>query len=78
MGLTVDLPAGTFDGCVEVLDTNALHCDEEGDVKVYCPGIGLAVDQDAELVEYSIGSDDDDSDDDSGDDDRWHRDRRRR
>jgi hypothetical protein len=78
MGLTVDLPAGTFDGCVEVLDTNALHCDEEGDVKVYCPGIGLAVDQDAELAEYSIGSDDDDSDDDSGDDDRWHRDRRRR
>jgi len=51
MGVTMETEAGTFTDCVEVLDTNALEPDEEGDRKVYCPGIGLTADEDAELVE---------------------------
>lgn len=53
MGLTVVTPAGTFHNCVEVVDTNPAEgvCDvEDGDVKIYCPGIGLVMDEDLELV----------------------------
>jgi hypothetical protein len=55
MGLTVEVPADTFEGCVEVLDTNALEPGSEGDVKIYCPGVGIVVDGDAELVEFEDG-----------------------
>jgi hypothetical protein len=55
MGLEVEVPAGTFTDCVEVLDTNPLEPESEGDTKIYCPGIGLAIDEDAELVEYEFG-----------------------
>jgi hypothetical protein len=54
MGLTVETDAGTFDDCVEVVDTNPAEgvCDlEEGDVKIYCPGVGIVQDEDLELVE---------------------------
>jgi hypothetical protein len=51
MGLTVETEAGTFHNCVEVLDTNALEPDAEGDVKQYCPGVGLVRDEDLLLVE---------------------------
>ena len=51
MGITMETDAGTFTDCVEVLDTNALEPEEEGNRKVYCPGIGLTADEDAELVE---------------------------
>ncbi len=64
MGLQAAVPAGVFDGCVEVLDTNALDCDGEGDVKTYCPGIGLVIDEDAQLTELEIGDDEDEDDDD--------------
>jgi hypothetical protein len=47
---------------VEVLDTNPLDgaCGEidpetgeiDGDIKVYCPGVGLVMDEELELVEY--------------------------
>ncbi len=56
MSLTAETEAGTFHGCVMVLDTNALHPEDEGDEKVYCPGVGLVRDADAELVEYGFGS----------------------
>jgi hypothetical protein len=56
MGLTVEVPAGRFQGCVEVLDTNALEPREPGDVKIYCPGVGLVVDEEAELVEFEAGT----------------------
>jgi hypothetical protein len=54
MGLTVETDAGTFDDCVKVVDTNPAEgvCDlEEGDVKIYCPGVGTVQDEDLELVE---------------------------
>jgi hypothetical protein len=52
MGLDVVTPAGTFSRCVGVMDTNALEPDAEGDPKVYCPGIGIVMDEDLALVEY--------------------------
>ncbi|MGH7857505.1 MAG: hypothetical protein ACREQY_09255 [Candidatus Binatia bacterium] len=51
MGLTVPTDAGTFRGCVEVLDTNALEPKAKGDRKVYCPGVGLTIDEVIELIE---------------------------
>ena len=58
MGLTVDTDAGTFHDCVLVVDTNPAEgiCDpDDGDEKVYCPGVGLVQDEELELV--SIGTD---------------------
>lgn len=54
MGQHIITPAGNFQNCVEVHESNPL--DEPpvcagGDVKNYCPGIGLVVDEDFELVE---------------------------
>jgi hypothetical protein len=54
MGVTMETDAGTFTDCVEVEDTNALEPDAEGDLKVYCPGIGLTADEDAELTEIEM------------------------
>ena len=54
MGLKVKTPAGMFHNCVEVVDTNPAEgvCGiEDGDVKIYCPGIGLVMDEDLELIE---------------------------
>ncbi len=61
MGLDVSVDAGDFTGCVEVVDTNPTEevCDvEEGDVKVYCPGIGLTIDEGVELTEFGFIGDD--------------------
>ncbi|HLF55832.1 MAG TPA: hypothetical protein VI942_03200 [Thermoanaerobaculia bacterium] len=52
MGITITTEAGTFKGCVEVQDTNALEPSEDPDQKIYCPNIGLVKDEEAELVEY--------------------------
>jgi hypothetical protein len=52
MGLTVTVPAGTFQGCVEVLDTDELSPRDPGDIKVYCPGVGIVADGPAQLVEF--------------------------
>ena len=54
MGLTVENPYGgdDYEDCVQVNDTNALE-DPKGkeiDEKIYCPGIGLVKDEDAELA----------------------------
>ncbi len=57
MGLHVEVPAGIFDNCVEITDTNSVEkiCNRNrGDTKVYCPGVGLTVDQDLGLVEINI------------------------
>lgn len=59
MGLDVTTEAGTFHDCVEVVDTNALNPESEGDVKVYCPGIGIVRDEDLELVEFESAQHDD-------------------
>jgi len=55
MGLAVETEAGNFENCVEVVDTNPAEgiCDtEDGDVKIYCPGVGLVMDEELELVCY--------------------------
>ena len=57
MGLTVETDAGTFNNCVLVVDTNPAEgiCDsDDGDPKMYCPGIGLVQDEDLKLVEYGF------------------------
>ncbi len=62
LGLSLDLPAGHFEDCVEVEETTEL---EPGSVstKIYCPGTGLVVDGDLELEEIA-GDEDEDEDDD--------------
>jgi hypothetical protein len=55
-GLEVETGAGDFRGCVEVTETTPLDPGAES-TKVYCPGVGLAVDGD--LVLDEISEDDD-------------------
>ncbi|MDY6954150.1 MAG: hypothetical protein SWE60_21805, partial [Thermodesulfobacteriota bacterium] len=51
MGLTVDTEAGTFYDCVRVEETSALDpCDFSE--KIYCPGVGLIVDDAFELTGF--------------------------
>jgi hypothetical protein len=59
MGLTLEVPAGTFEDCVEVTETTPL---EPGAVSVkhYCPGIGLVKDSVVELVEFRLDDEEDD------------------
>ena len=58
MGEDVEVPAGEWEDCVVVLDTNPVEepdggCSED-DQKTYCPGIGIVQDQDLELVDYGF------------------------
>ena len=53
MGLSVTTKAGTFDGCVRVRETTPLDPGAESE-KVYCPGVGLVVDDELELVDYGF------------------------
>lgn len=48
-GLEVEVPGGEFEGCVEIEETSPLEPGESSE-KVYCPGIGLVIDDDLELV----------------------------
>ena len=53
MGEDVEVPAGEWEDCVVVLDTNPAEAPEgclDEDEKTYCPGIGIVKDQDLELV----------------------------
>lgn len=52
MGLDIEVPAGEFEGCVEVEETTPIDPEEES-TKIYCPGIGLVVDDEVQLVELS-------------------------
>ena len=55
MGLRVKTSAGIFRSCVEVVDTNPAEeiCDkEDGDVKIYCPDVGLVMDEEIEVICY--------------------------
>lgn len=58
MGLDVTIPAGSFTDCVQVMESTPLEPDA-GSEKVYCPGVGLTVDDVLELVEYGFVDDDD-------------------
>jgi hypothetical protein len=59
MGLQVNTQAGTFDGCVKVLETTPLEPGAESE-KIYCPGVGLVVDDVVQLVESGSDSGEDD------------------
>ena len=54
MGLEVEVEAGIFPDCVVVLDTNAIEDPKgkNGDEKVYCPGVGIIMDEELELVSF--------------------------
>ena len=52
-GLTVNTQAGTFQDCVEVLETTLLERNSKS-TKRYCPGIGLVFDDGLELVDFSL------------------------
>lgn len=54
-GLTLTVPAGTFAHCVEVSETNPLSDEPSSpDLKRYCRGIGLVLDEVIELIEINI------------------------
>ena len=53
MGVTVTVPAGTFEDCVEVLETTPLEPKAKSP-KTYCPGIGLVDDNEVQLVSFAI------------------------
>ena len=59
MELEVTTEAGTFDQCVKVRETTPLEPGAES-VKIYCPGVGLVVDDVAELVEFGFNIVEDD------------------
>ena len=58
MGITVQTPAGTFEDCVEVVETTPLEPGSQS-VKRYCAELGLVVDNAAKLVEFQIAGFDD-------------------
>lgn len=51
----VTVPAGAFQGCVEITETSPLEPGQES-VKVYCPGIGLVIDGEMELAAWYQGA----------------------
>lgn len=51
MSLTVEVPAGTFEKSVMVVETTPLEPSAK-DIKIYAPGIGLIVDEAARLVDW--------------------------
>jgi hypothetical protein len=61
MGLEVSTRAGTFAKCVKVVETTQLEPGAET-VKVYCPGVGLVMDNGVTLVEFGPTSSNDDND----------------
>ncbi len=51
MGLTLNLAGRRLRDCVAVAETSALESGESA--KVYCPGVGLVIDDDIELTSFS-------------------------
>jgi hypothetical protein len=49
LGLEIEVPAGVYRDCVEVTETTPLEPGEES-IKVYCPQVGLVIDDDLELM----------------------------
>ena len=61
MGLDVEVPAGTFKDCVQVIETTPLEPDAQSE-KVYCPEMGLTLESSLELVKYGFVNRDDNPD----------------
>jgi len=53
MGLEVTTDAGTFENCVRVIETTPLEPGAESE-KIYCPEVGLVVDNEVELVAFGF------------------------
>ena len=49
LGLEIEVPAGVFHNCVEITETSPLEPGEES-IKVYCPNVGLVIDEELELI----------------------------
>lgn len=49
MGLEIEVPAGVFHNCVEITETSPLEPGKKS-LKVYCPNVGLVIDNDLELM----------------------------
>jgi len=49
LGLEIEVPAGVFQNCVEVIETTPLEPGHES-LKQYCPNVGLVRDDDLELM----------------------------
>lgn len=47
--LEIDLRAGNFDDCIAVTETTPLEPGDESS-KVYCPGVGMVIDNDLEAI----------------------------
>jgi len=52
-GFEVEVPAGTFEDCVEIVETTPLEPRSES-IKIYCAGVGLVDDSGAQLAEAEI------------------------
>lgn len=52
MELTITTPAGTFEQCVQIVETTPLEPGTKS-VKIYCPDVGLVVDDVLELVQVT-------------------------
>ncbi|MGH7830366.1 MAG: hypothetical protein ACREP8_09335 [Candidatus Binatia bacterium] len=53
MGFNVKVPAGSFKDCVKVHETSPLDPDAESK-KIYCPGVGLVIDDVLKLVKFGF------------------------
>jgi hypothetical protein len=49
MGLEIEVPAGVFRNCVEITETSPLEPGKKS-LKVYCPNVGLVIDNELELM----------------------------
>jgi hypothetical protein len=52
-GISVETGEGTLRGCVKVVETTPLEPDARS-VKVYCPEVGLAVDDEVVLTRFQL------------------------
>ncbi len=51
MNLTAEVPAGTFEDSILVFETSTLEANDRS-IKIYAPGVGLIVDDAAQLVDW--------------------------
>jgi hypothetical protein len=63
MELTVETEAGTFERCVRIIETTPLEPGAESE-KIYCPGVGLVLDNEVQLVKINSRNDGKGHDDD--------------
>ena len=57
MGLAINVPAGPMKGCVKIVETTPLEPGSES-TKIYCPGVGLTIDNVVELTDHDAQGDD--------------------